>query len=123
MVAFAASDIGYAYLRMIHDYQAGSMIDLGWLIGFGLITVGAARPKDAEPLKSEFSPRMRIGGVMLPYAAVGAALFASVLFHITTGHSSPFVAYTRSLLILLLIGRQVLTLLENRGLTRNLEAA
>ncbi|WIM95128.1 EAL domain-containing protein [Actinoplanes oblitus] len=122
VTAFAVSDIGYAYLRMVHDYQAGSVIDLGWLIGFGLITIGAARPKDAEPLKSEFSPRLRTGGVLLPYAAVLAALFASVLFHITTGHSSPFVAYTRSLLILLLIGRQVLTLLENRDLTRTLEA-
>ncbi|BCJ42064.1 hypothetical protein GCM10010168_65600 [Actinoplanes ianthinogenes] len=122
VAAFAVSDIGYAYLRMIHDYQAGNLIDLGWLIGFGLITIGAARPKDAEPLKSEFSPRLRTSGVLLPYAAVLAALFASVLFHLTTGHSSPFVAYTRSLLILLLIGRQVLTLLENRELTRNLEA-
>ncbi|KUL42235.1 putative bifunctional diguanylate cyclase/phosphodiesterase [Actinoplanes awajinensis] len=122
VAAFAVSDIGYAYLRMVHDYQSGSVIDLGWIFGFGLVIVGAARSRDAEPLKSEFSPRMRFGAVMLPYVAVGAALFASVLFHITTGHSSPFVAYTRSLLILLLIGRQVLTLLENRELTGTLEA-
>jgi diguanylate cyclase (GGDEF)-like protein/PAS domain S-box-containing protein len=122
MAAFAVSDIGYAYLRLVHDYEAGSRIDLGWLTGFGLIMIGATRPRNAEPLKSEFSSGLRTGGVMLPYAAVSAALFASVLFHVTTGHSSPFVAYTRSLLILLLIGRQVLTLLENRDLTRTLEA-
>ncbi|GIF10039.1 EAL domain-containing protein [Actinoplanes teichomyceticus] len=121
MAAFLVSDIGYAYLRMVHDYRGGSPIDLGWIIGFGLITVGAARPRDAEPLTSEFSPRLRITGMMLPYAAVVAALFASVLFHVSTGHSSPFVAYTVSLLILLLVGRQMLTLLENRELTRTLE--
>ncbi|WP_436527343.1 putative bifunctional diguanylate cyclase/phosphodiesterase [Actinoplanes sp. HUAS TT8] len=122
VIGFAFSDIGYAYLGMIDDYRSGMIVDLGWMFGFALVIVGAARPKDAEPLKSEFSSRMQMSGVMLPYIAVGAALFASVLFHIATGHSSPFVAYSRSVLILLLIGRQVLTLLENRDLTRGLEA-
>ncbi|AEV87768.1 diguanylate cyclase [Actinoplanes sp. SE50] len=122
VIGFAISDIGYAYQRMIHDYQAGALIDMGWIAGFCLIIVGAARPKDAEPLKSEFSARAQATGVMFPYAAVTAALFASALFHLVSGHSSPFVTWTRSLLILLLIGRQVLTLLENRNLTRTLEA-
>ncbi|GIF07560.1 putative bifunctional diguanylate cyclase/phosphodiesterase [Actinoplanes siamensis] len=121
VAAFAISDIGYCYLGMIHHYRSGSAVDLGWIIGFGLVIVGATRPRDAEPLKSEFSPRIRMGAVMLPYGAVAAALFSSVSFHIVNGHSRPFVAYTHSVLILLLIGRQVLTLLENRELTRTLE--
>ncbi len=121
VAAFAISDIAYAYLGMVKDYHPGSIVDLGWIIGFGLVIVGAARPKDAEPLKSEFSSRVRMGGVMLPYIAVGAALLVSAMFHLVTGHSTPFVAWSRSLLILLLIGRQVLTLLENRGMARGLE--
>ncbi|GAA2857284.1 hypothetical protein Acy02nite_66590 [Actinoplanes cyaneus] len=121
VAGFAASDIGYAYLGMIDDYRAGSFVDLGWMIGFGLVIVGAARPKDAEPLTSEFSSRIRMGGVMAPYVAVGAALLVSAMFHLVSGHSTPFVAWSRSLLIALLIGRQVLTLLENRDLNRGLE--
>ncbi|GIE84496.1 putative bifunctional diguanylate cyclase/phosphodiesterase [Actinoplanes regularis] len=122
VAGFAVSDIGYAYLGMIHEYQAGSAIDLGWIIGFGLIIIGAARPRDARPLKSEISPRMRASGVLLPYVAVVGALATSVMFHITHGHVTSFVIWSRSVMILLLIGRQVLTLLENRELTRNLEA-
>jgi diguanylate cyclase (GGDEF)-like protein/PAS domain S-box-containing protein len=121
VAGFAISDIGYAYLEMVRHYRSGSLVDLGWILGFGMIIIGAARPRDAEPLKSEFSVRMRMGAVMLPYVAVGAALVVSAMFHLVTGHSTPFVAWTRSLLILLLIGRQVLTLLENRDLTRTLE--
>jgi diguanylate cyclase (GGDEF)-like protein/PAS domain S-box-containing protein len=61
-------------------------------------------------------------GVLLPYVAVLAALLTSVIWFAQNGTSDAFIAYTRSALILLIVGRQLLTLLENRGLTRNLEA-
>jgi diguanylate cyclase (GGDEF)-like protein/PAS domain S-box-containing protein len=50
------------------------------------------------------------------------ALLTSILFYAKTGHTNLFVAYTRSILILLIVGRQLLTLRENRDLTRTLEA-
>ncbi|MEU4688197.1 bifunctional diguanylate cyclase/phosphodiesterase [Actinoplanes sp. NPDC023714] len=121
MLAFAVSDIGYAYLGLVHDDGIGRLLDLGWLAGYGLIIAGALRPRVPAVPPMDL-PRGVLGGaVMLPYLAVLAALASSVLFHVSTGHSHPFVAYARSFLILLIVGRQLLTQLENRSLTRHLE--
>ncbi|WP_433826534.1 putative bifunctional diguanylate cyclase/phosphodiesterase [Actinoplanes sp. CA-015351] len=121
MLAFAISDIGYAYLGLVHDDGIGRLLDLGWLAGYGLIVVGALRPRVGAVAPIDLPRGVRTGAVLMPYLAVLAALASSVLFHVSTGHSHPFVAYTRSFLILLIVGRQLLTQLENRSLTRDLE--
>ncbi|MEV4702366.1 EAL domain-containing protein [Actinoplanes sp. NPDC049316] len=122
IVAFAISDIGYAYLNLIGAYASGGMTDIGWFAGFSLILLAAARPVARESAAGESGDGTQPFGVLLPYVAVLAALVTSVVWFARTGQSSAFVAYSRSALILLIVGRQVLTLLENRGLTRNLEA-
>ncbi|MFC7527414.1 putative bifunctional diguanylate cyclase/phosphodiesterase [Actinoplanes sp. GCM10030250] len=119
---FAVSDAIYAYLGLVPDNGAGQPVDLGWLAGFALIIMGAARPLERSSPLVPLSAAVGTGAVMLPYVAVLAALGSSVLFHVQSGHSHPFVAYTRSFLILLIVGRQLLTQLENRTLTRTLEA-
>jgi diguanylate cyclase (GGDEF)-like protein/PAS domain S-box-containing protein len=121
MLAFAVSDIGYAYLGLVHDDGVGRLLDLGWLAGYGLIIAGALRPRVPAVNPIDLPRSVLAGGVMMPYLAVLAALASSVLFHVSTGHSHPFVAFTRSFLILLIVGRQLLTQLENRSLTRHLE--
>ncbi|WP_229069538.1 bifunctional diguanylate cyclase/phosphodiesterase [Actinoplanes sp. DH11] len=121
VLAFAVTDFGYAYLGLIHDDGAGRLLDLGWIAGYALILLAGLRPK-APAIAPVDVPRALSGGaVLLPYVAVLAALASSVLFHVSTGHSHPFVAYTRSFLILLIVGRQLLTQLENRNLTSTLE--
>ncbi|MEV0897538.1 bifunctional diguanylate cyclase/phosphodiesterase [Actinoplanes sp. NPDC049802] len=121
MVAFAVADTGHVYLHLVGDHHAGPTVHLGWMAGYALITMGALRPRVATDAPLELSPRVWDTAVLLPYIAVLAALGASVMFHLQTGHSHPFVAFTRSFLILLIVGRQLLTLLENRALTRGLE--
>jgi diguanylate cyclase (GGDEF)-like protein/PAS domain S-box-containing protein len=126
ILAFSISDIGYAYLNLIGAYVSGGVTDIGWFVGFSLILLAATKPVSAAPEPAEeVVPLEGEGsqpfGVMLPYVAVLAALLTSVIWFAKTGQSSPFVAYTRSALILLIVGRQLLTLLENRNLTRNLE--
>ncbi|HET6531510.1 MAG TPA: EAL domain-containing protein [Actinoplanes sp.] len=124
IVAFAVSDIGYAYLNLIGAYASGSVTDIGWFAGFSLILLAARKPLPAgqETGNEQGQSDRQPVGVMLPYLAVLAALFTSVVWFARTGQSNAFVAYTRSALILLIVGRQLLTLLENRSLTRNLEA-
>ncbi|MFG1603955.1 putative bifunctional diguanylate cyclase/phosphodiesterase [Actinoplanes sp. NPDC049265] len=124
VVAFAISDIGYAYLNLIGAYQSGGVTDVGWFVGFALILLAARKPTDqgrdtAEPAAPAVEGAQI--GVLLPYVAVLAALVITVVWFARTGQSNAFVAYTRSALILLIVGRQLLTLLENRSLTRNLE--
>ncbi|GAA4930135.1 putative bifunctional diguanylate cyclase/phosphodiesterase [Actinoplanes utahensis] len=122
MVAFAVGDVGHVYLELIHAQHGAPLVHLASLAGYVLITMGAIRPRDgaAEPL--DLPPGVWNTAVMVPYVAVLAALGSSVMFHVQTGHSHPFVAYTRSFLILLIVGRQLLTQLENRALTRTLES-
>jgi diguanylate cyclase (GGDEF)-like protein/PAS domain S-box-containing protein len=124
IVAFAVSDIGYAYLNLISVYASGGVTDLGWFAGFALILLAARKP--VAPVVSTQHTSSDDGGqpfgVLLPYVAVLAALVTSVVWFARTGQTSAFVAYTRSALILLIVGRQLLTLLENRNLTRTLEA-
>jgi diguanylate cyclase (GGDEF)-like protein/PAS domain S-box-containing protein len=128
IVAFAVSDIGYAYLNLIGGYASGGVTDIGWFAGFSLILLAARKPLPPATgdLEQRVEPENSEGGqpfgVLLPYVAVLAALITSVVWFARTGQSDAFVAYTRSALILLIVGRQLLTLLENRNLTRNLEA-
>ncbi|MCO8270664.1 EAL domain-containing protein [Actinoplanes sp. TRM 88003] len=121
IAAFAVSDIGYAYLNLLGSYSPGGVTDIGWFTGFSLILVAALMPvrRNHEVAESDSGQPV---GILLPYVAVLAALFTSVVWYATTGHSNGFVAYTRSVLILLIVGRQLLTLRENRNLTRTLEA-
>jgi PAS domain S-box-containing protein len=128
VVAFAISDIGYVYLNLIGAYASGGVTDIGWFAGFSLILLAARKPARSSAAASsaaeDTAPAAEGGqpfGVLLPYVAVLAALGTSVVWYARTGHSDSFVAYTRSALILLIVGRQLLTLLENRSLTRNLE--
>ncbi|GIF18064.1 diguanylate cyclase (GGDEF)-like protein/PAS domain S-box-containing protein [Actinoplanes tereljensis] len=122
IVAFAMSDICYAYLNLIGEYRPGSVSDIGWFAGFALILVAAMKPLPVEPAEVSEAERNQPVGLLLPYIAVLAALLTTVFWYAKVGHSDLFVAYTRSALILLIVGRQLLTLRENRNLTRNLEA-
>jgi PAS domain S-box-containing protein len=123
VVAFAGSDIGYAFLNLVGKYQSGGITDVGWFLGFALILLAAGKPVPPpgdQPVAN--AGRGQPVGILLPYVAVLGALIATVAWYARTGHSTLFVAYTRSVLILLIIGRQLLTLRENRDLTRTLEA-
>ncbi|MET8147763.1 bifunctional diguanylate cyclase/phosphodiesterase [Actinoplanes sp. NPDC049668] len=123
VTAFAVSDIGYAYLNLTDVYYSGGAVDVGWFAGLLMILLAAARPVGASPaVDSDSVEGAQPFGVLLPYIAVLAALLTSVVWFLRTGQSTPFTAYARSALILLIVGRQMLTLLENRNLTGNLEA-
>ncbi len=123
LAAFAISDIGYAYLNLTEAYRPGGSTDIGWFAGFSLILLAALRPVGPATARRAGETGSQPFGVMLPYVAVLGALVTSVVYFVqNNGQSGAFIAYSRSALILLIVGRQLLTLLENRGLTRGLEA-
>ena len=121
LVTFAIADSGFAYLTLTGAYSSGAVIDVGWFAGFLLIVLAALKPARerlavAEPVAG------RSFGLLLPYLAVLAAVATSMIELVRTGHTDSMVSWNRSAILLLLVGRQVLTLLENRSLTRGLEA-
>src|SRR4051794_40512920 len=114
---FAVADSGYAYLSLTGNYSSGSVIDAGWLGGFVVLLFAAARP--AGPAPEEYLAQTRPLGVLLPYFfVVVAAIVPSLL---SADRTDAFSRWIRTTMILLMVVRQVLTLLENSGLTRTLE--
>ncbi|MDG6109242.1 EAL domain-containing protein [Dactylosporangium aurantiacum] len=120
LAAFTVSDSGYAYLTLVDDYGSGAVLDLGWFVGFALILIASRKP-DGPPEAEDADTLVRPLGVMLPYIAVLGALGTSTFEVLRHAVHDPVVTMTRSAIILLIVGRQLLTLLENRNLTRDLE--
>ncbi len=122
LLAFAVSDSGFTYQTTLGLYSSGSVIDLGWFAGFSLILISSLRGGRAA---SEAASDDEAAGPQLdnwlPYAAVMAALLTSVIEVLRTGQSEPVVMWSRTGIIVLLVGRQILTLMENQALTRTLE--
>jgi diguanylate cyclase (GGDEF)-like protein/PAS domain S-box-containing protein len=100
-----------------------------WFAAFAAILLAALRAGRpaaagrAEKDRDEDDGRVwRTLAVAVPYVAVVTALLTGVA-HLTLGGRVTFVgSWCRTVLILLIIVRQVLILLENRRLTRRLEA-
>jgi diguanylate cyclase (GGDEF)-like protein/PAS domain S-box-containing protein len=114
---FAVADSGFAYLTLAQEYSPGSAIDAGWLAGFTLLLVAAVLP--ARQVEVEMLAQTRPRGVLLPYVFVVVAAITSSV--VDVDHMDLFTHWIRTTMILLLVVRQVLTLLENSQLTRTLE--
>jgi diguanylate cyclase (GGDEF)-like protein/PAS domain S-box-containing protein len=126
LIAFVVADVAYACLGMIGAYGTGSLVDIGWCLGFALIMFGGLSQVPAPELLADSSKTdedaQKPFGILLPYVAVTGALIACAIGFVVTGRIDPFVAYVWGVVIVLIVVRQVLTLLENRSLTRHLES-
>ncbi|MGA5298926.1 putative bifunctional diguanylate cyclase/phosphodiesterase [Nucisporomicrobium flavum] len=122
-VLIGLTDSVYAYVSLRGTYASGGVLDTGWFLGFGLILLAAVRPDGTR--RRGRTPAGRIGErplTLLPYAAVLAALAGSVADFAVSGQVDPFIGGCRSALIVLAVVRQLLTLRENRHLSRRLES-
>jgi diguanylate cyclase (GGDEF)-like protein/PAS domain S-box-containing protein len=119
LVALAVADSGFAYLQLTGSYASGSAIDMGWFLGYALLVVTARRQQPV--MGDSVDPARRPLGTLLPYGSVTLAVVVSSVEVLRTGGGDPVVAWIRSLLLMALVARQLLTLRENMWLTRNLE--
>jgi hypothetical protein len=80
--AFAASDIGYAYLSLIGRYATGGVTDIGWFAGFCLILLAARKPVTSKADEDGHGYHgMQPVGVLLPYVAVLGSLVTTVFWY------------------------------------------
>ena len=121
LLTFSISDSGFAYLTMVGAYSSGAVIDAGWFAGFLLLALAGLRPSPADEDVVEETSAAGAVGILLPYLVVLGTVAIGAIDSLRGRNGSMFVYWGRSLLILLMVGRQALTMLENRGLTRNLE--
>ncbi|MGH3101655.1 MAG: PAS domain S-box protein, partial [Thermoleophilia bacterium] len=122
LVAWAVSDSGFVYLTATESYSSGALIDAGWFLGYLLVLLAARKPEEEEVDEDETETGIDRFGLFLPYIAVVGALAVSTVAQLQQGLLGLFVSWIRSFIILALIGRQVLSLLENMQLARHLEA-
>ncbi|MFI7602114.1 putative bifunctional diguanylate cyclase/phosphodiesterase [Actinoplanes sp. NPDC049681] len=120
MVVLGVSDSAYAFVSLHDSYGSGGLLDAGWFVAFALVLLaarypvgpGAATGGPAEP---------RTFALLVPYAPILVAVVCSVAFSAVTGRTDAVHNGCRAALIALIVVRQLLTLLENRHLTRHLE--
>jgi diguanylate cyclase (GGDEF)-like protein/PAS domain S-box-containing protein len=118
LFGFAIADSGYAYLSLVGAYASGSVIDAGWLGGFTVLFIAALLTPRRE---EEQQPETRPLGMLLPYVFIVLAIVFSVVMTEIQGLVDSVLMWIRTLLILLMVVRQVLTLQEVSRLTRTLE--
>ncbi|MEV4643169.1 EAL domain-containing protein [Actinoplanes sp. NPDC049548] len=121
MVVLGVSDSAYAYISVHHSYTSGGLLDTGWFVAFALVLLAARHPAKAVAVV-DGPAEPRAFALLVPYVPILLAVICSVTFSAVTGHTDAFHATCRAVLILLVVSRQLLTLLENRHLTRGLEA-
>ena len=113
LVAIAVADSGFVYLTASGSYSSGALIDAGWFLGYLLILLAARKPRTRRSTRSETETSVDRMGLFLPYVAVAGSLVVSTVAQLQHGTLDSFAAWCRSFIILALVGRQVLSLLEN----------
>jgi diguanylate cyclase (GGDEF)-like protein len=121
LVVLAVADSVYAYLAQGGGYDAGDFIDAAWFAAFVLLGLAGARAAAGPPAAppAERDPWRLI---TLPYAPLALALVASVAVQASRSTVGLFLYVNSTILVLLVVIRQVSALRENVILTRQLGA-
>jgi hypothetical protein len=115
LFAMAVSDSTYTYLVEVGRYSTGNLVDIGWLVGYLAIAVGAlGHAGQPVPAPSEKPAEASLVSLVTPYVPILLALsvitFELELHH----HVDRFEWLTGFVLTLLVIARQALLLGDRR---------
>jgi diguanylate cyclase (GGDEF)-like protein len=114
-----AGDTVYASQVFAGTYQAGHLTDLGWLLGFGIVGVGAPRPAEIDGTSAMVTDGRNWDH--LPYLPFGAALVTGVVAYVVQdGRVDGVLFLVMILMTVLILVRQLLALRDNRLLNRRL---
>jgi signal transduction histidine kinase len=122
ILALAASDSAFAYMTQTGSYASGGLVDAGWLVGWLLFLATALRPAVAELRRSDDEDLPSLSRLALPYVPLLLAAVTGLGVQVFEGSFEPFLVFTGTAVGLLVIGRQVVALVENRQLNTRLQA-
>ena len=112
LLAMAVSDSVYAWLTQAGTYRTGNPVDIGWVVAYALIGLAALGP-DTVSADVAVPSDGSVFWVMLPYVVSGTA-FGVLLFAIVADRAEDAtVEACAALLCAVVIGRQLLTLVDN----------
>ena len=129
LVAIAVADSGFVYLTASGSYSSGALIDAGWFLGYILILLAARKPTGNLVAEQAEAADHRRGtrrparwGSCCPMSRSRDRWSSARSRNSSRAALDSFAGWCRSFIILALVGRQVLSLLENLQLARHLEA-
>jgi diguanylate cyclase (GGDEF)-like protein len=120
LAGIAVADSGFVYLTSQGSYASGSFIDIGWFVGFAVLFVASRRPERPLPC-TEAREVPSFSSVAVPYVPVVIAAGTVLFQHLRGDPLDGVTVFAAMGVLLLIVGRQVLTLLENLTLMRTLE--
>jgi PAS domain S-box-containing protein len=112
LAAFAVTDLAYNYLALTGQYRIGHPVDLGWILGHGLIGLGALFQRESRATSFtpvEGVPRFRFAQrlqALLPLATTFALGWYTLLDWQVSGSADPLAVWMTALLGLALVARQ-----------------
>lgn len=117
-IAMAFSDTGFAYLTAAGTYQTGVVTDLGWVVAFALLGT-AARMAHAHPTEPAVNALggtpPSVLGLALPYLPVVVSILL-VAGQGLRGELDPVAVVAATVLVMVVLARQAVTVAENRRL-------
>jgi diguanylate cyclase (GGDEF)-like protein len=117
LLCLTVADTAFAYFTQTGAYHTGFVTDVGWFAGYLLVAAAALRPARAEPAGAGQADGAR---VLLPYCPLTLAVAVSVAQQLRHQQAGPFLYWCFAVLVLLVVGRQLLTVLDNQALNRQL---
>ncbi len=118
VVAFAASDSSFSYLTEVNNYGIGNWLDTGWVAGYLLIGLGASWTRWAPAAPETADIEESVTSLIAPYAPALVVLVVVAVSQLL-GHRIEPVAWLMVLaLTLLILGREVLRLLNRAAIER-----
>jgi hypothetical protein len=115
LFAMAVSDSTYAYLVEVGRYSTGNLVDIGWVVGYLAIAVGAsAGAGQTVRAPSELPAEASLASLVTPYVPVLLALSVITAELELHHHVDRFSWLTGFGLALLVIARQALLLVDRR---------
>jgi PAS domain S-box-containing protein len=123
ILANTVSDSVFTYLQLANTYSGiSNAIDAGWIAGYALIGLGAlwaaARPASVR----QDDERITRIDAFMPYGLVAVAGAVAVTEIIRSGTLEPFLLWDGLSVVVLLVVRQLLTIMEDLTLNQTLEA-
>jgi PAS domain S-box-containing protein len=111
LTAVLVGDLGYSYLFLHGQYQTGNVLDIGWVLGYLLISIGAVIQLSDSNQGSVPQSRVSIKTIrrtqaVLPFAATLALVWYSLVSWQMNGNLPPQALWISIALIVVLIADQ-----------------
>lgn len=122
LVALSVADSGFTYLVLHDAYATGNLIDVVWNVGFLAIGLGAIAQRRAVAPDVVEAPTSSTRSVLIPYAPAVVAVGIAATETITHGGLGVFLTWNAIAVVSVILIRQLITLLDNVALNRDLAA-